>query len=240
MRVQFITFDCYGTLVDWEGGISAAFAGALKGHGICPDFAVLLEAYARIEPQVEEEAFRSYREVLHETAWRLCQEFDWPLTREACSFLPDSLKDWVPFPDTNAALKRIAKRGVKLGILSNVDDDLLRGTLERLDVDFELIITAEQVRSYKPHPTHFEEARRRIGDDVAWWHAAQSLFHDVKPARELDIPVVWVNRKRECGRDAQPDVEVSDLASLAVAVIDDDPPLVRASATVETVQTNPG
>ena len=195
---DIITFDCYGTLIDWEGGIGAAFAAAAAPDGVTLDRTALLQAYAEVEPAVEGERYRSYRAVLAETARRVAVRLGWPLTEKRAGFLADSLPDWQPFADTNPALERLVAGGYRLGILSNVDDDLLAGTLRHFGVTFDLLVTAEQVRSYKPAPRHFHAARRWMGGR-RWLHAAQSLFHDVSPARSLGIPVVWVNRKGERG-----------------------------------------
>jgi len=193
-----ITFDCYGTLIDWEGGIGAAFAAAAALDGVTLDRTTLLQAYAEVEPAVEGERYRSYRAVLAETARRVAVRLGWPLTEKRAGFLADSLPGWQPFADTNPALDRLAAGGYRLGILSNVDDHLLAGTLRHFGVTFDLLVTAEQVRSYKPAPGHFHVARRWMGGR-RWLHAAQSLFHDVSPAQSLGIPVAWVNRKGELG-----------------------------------------
>lgn len=195
-RYDVITFDCYGTLIDWEAGIGGAFEEAAAADGVALDRAAVIAAYSAIEPEVEAEAFRSYREVLTETARRVAARLGWPISATQASFLPDSLPGWLPFPDTNPALERLAAAGHRLGILSNVDDDLLAATRRHLRVEFELVVTAQQVRSYKPAHGHFLAARERIGG-ARWLHAAQSFFHDVVPARSLGIPVAWVNRKGE-------------------------------------------
>ena len=213
-----ITFDCYGTLVDWESGIGAWFDEAAAEDGIATTRRELLATYAKIEPAVEAESFRPYRDVLAETALRVANHFDWLLTPERARGLADSLPSWKPFPDTNPALERLVSAGYRLGILSNVDDDLLAGTLRHLTVPFDLLVTAQQVRSYKPSPGHFETARRRIGES-RWLHAARSHFHDVVPCRALGIPVAWVNRQAEPRHaGARPDLEVRTLAGLADAL----------------------
>lgn len=210
-----ITFDCYGTLIDWEGGIAGAFAKAAAADGVTLDREEVLAAYAEIEPEVESEAYRRYRDVLAETALRVAEGLNWPISPDRAAFLPDSLPDWRPFPDTNPALERLAAAGYTLGILSNVDTDLLEATRRHFTVPFEIIVTAEQAGSYKPAHGHFNLARERIGDR-RWLHAAQSYFHDVVPARALHIPVAWVNRKAEPPTGAaRPDRELRDLAALA-------------------------
>ncbi len=212
----WVSFDCYGTLVDWESGIATAFAAAAAAarRGRDLDRRELLAAYHEVEPAVQAERYRSYREVLSETACRVARRFAWELSAEQAEFLPRSIGDWPPFPDTRPALGRLRTAGLRLGVLSNVDRDLLALTLRGL-VPFDLVVTAEDVRAYKPAAAHFVEARRVIGDRP-WLHAAQSLFHDVVPANRLGIPVVWINRTGERPRpEARPDREFSTLAELA-------------------------
>jgi 2-haloalkanoic acid dehalogenase type II len=210
-----ITFDCYGTLIDWEAGIGGWFETTAAADGFQLERSEALEAYAEVEPVVEAEPYRRYRDVLTEAALRVARRFGWSLTPTRARGLAESLPDWKPFPDTNPALERLAAAGHRLGILSNVDDDLLAETRRRLSVPFEILVTAEQVRSYKPAPGHFEEARRRIGGS-RWLHAAQSHFHDVVPCQALGIPVAWVNRKAEPAHpDIRPDFEAATLAALA-------------------------
>jgi len=214
-RYDIVTFDCYGTLIDWESGIAGWLERAAAEEGATLARADALAAYAEIEPAVEAESFRSYRDVLTETALRVAKRLGWRLAAEQARGLAGSLPDWKPFPDTNPALERMAAAGYRLGILSNVDDDLLAGTRLHFTVPFDLLVTAQQVRSYKPAPGHFEEARRRIGGG-RWLHAAQSRFHDVVPCRALGTPVAWVNRKAEPPRpDIRSDFEVGSLAGLA-------------------------
>ncbi len=195
-RYDVLTLDCYGTLVDWERGIGDAFDAAARAHGVRLDRAAVLSAYHEIEPVVQAERYRSYRDVLTLTAERIAARLGWPLAPGRAAFLPESLPAWPPFADTNAALIRLAGAGYRLAILSNVDDDLLAGTRKHLGVGFEWVVTAQQVGSYKPAPAHFTTARERIGA-ARWLHVAQSLFHDIRPAKALGIPAAWVNRKRE-------------------------------------------
>lgn len=209
-----ITFDCYGTLIDWESGIAEAFLEAARANGVVLDRGAVLAAYAEVEPAVEASGYRRYREVLTETAVEVARRLGWALGLEGGRFLPESLPRWRPFPDTGPALEALRSTGYALGILSNVDDDLLAGTRRHFPVGFELLVTAEQVGSYKPAPGHFVEARRRVAGR-RWLHAAQSVFHDIEPATTLGIPVVWVNRQGERPGDAaRPDGEVDDLLGL--------------------------
>ena len=139
----------------------------------------------------------------------------WKISRERATFLPESLPRWKPFPDTNGALRRLSQAGYDLGILSNVDDDLLAGTRRHLDASFSLLVTAQQVRSYKPAVGHFTSARAQIGAR-RWLHAAQSYFHDITPAASHRIPVAWINRKgQEPTGAARPDRGFRTLTELA-------------------------
>jgi 2-haloalkanoic acid dehalogenase type II len=213
---DWITFDCYGTLVDWERGIAEAFAAEAARQGRAADRASVLAAYAAIEPKVEAESYRHYRNVLATTAARVAETLALPMKEEQAGFLAESLPDWPPFPDTNPALARLAAAGARLGILSNVDDDLLAGTRRHLAAPFDLLVTAQQVRSYKPGRAHFAAARKRLGEGARWLHAAQSYFHDVVPCKELGVPVAWINRKGEpAGSAGPPDREFRDLTGLA-------------------------
>lgn len=187
-----ITFDCYGTLIDWEGGIIAAFQSAAAKDGVDLNPNQIIAAYSAEEPIVESEGYRPYRDVLNETARRTAARLGWTIDPARATFLSESLPHWNPFPDTNAALERLASR-YQLGILSNVDDDLLAATRSHFTVSFDLIVTAQQVKSYKPATAHFKEALA-CTSGKRLCHAAQSYFHDVVPTSKLGIPVVWVNR----------------------------------------------
>ena len=154
-----------------------AFAKAARENGVRLERDAVLRAYARVEPQIEQQRYLPYREVLSRTAVEVAHSLGWQLGEEAADFLAASLPRWEPFPDTNRALERLAAAGIRLGILSNIDDDLLAATRKHFTVDFDLIVTAQQVRSYKPGPAHFLTARERIGN-ARWIHAAQS--NDVK------------------------------------------------------------
>lgn len=214
-RYDVLTFDCYGTLVDWERGIAEALERAAGADGVTLDRAAALRAYHEIEPRVQAERYRRYREVLALTARAVAERLGWPLAPGREAFLPESLPTWPPFPDTNGALRRLRDAGHRLAILSNVDDDLLAGTRRHLDVAFDFVVTAQQVGSYKPAPGHFAAARERIGA-ARWLHVAQSYFHDVQPARALGIASAWINRKGERPLDERgPDHQFRTLAEAA-------------------------
>jgi 2-haloalkanoic acid dehalogenase type II len=211
MDYDIITFDCYGTLIDWETGISQAIVNAAQVAGVSLERDDVIRAYHEVEPAVEAGRYRPYREVLRETTLGVARCLGWDIEPQRAHFLADSLPGWPAFDDTCNVLSGLRAAGLELGILSNVDDELLRGTLTGFPVEFDLLITAEQVGSYKPAHGHFLKAREVIGS-ARWLHVAQSYFHDVAPACELGIPVAWVNRKCEppTGR-ASADVEVRDL-----------------------------
>jgi putative hydrolase of the HAD superfamily len=214
-RFEVLTFDCYGTLIDWERGIADAFAAAARADGVTLDRAAVLGAYHEIEPVVQAERYRRYRDVLALAARAVADRLGWKLAPGREAFLPESLPGWPPFADTNGALRRLQAAGYRLAILSNVDDDLLAGTRRQLTVELDFVVTAEQVGSYKPAPGHFVAARQRIGG-APWLHVAQSYFHDVQPARALGIPSAWINRKGEPPLDDRgPDHEFRTLAAAA-------------------------
>jgi 2-haloalkanoic acid dehalogenase type II len=209
-----ITFDCYGTLVDWEAGIRAAFATLARQSGVQVDTLAALAAYQVIEPEVQAGAFMPYHAVLAETARRAAVELNWPMDDRTAAQFAASLPTWPPFADTNPALERLAAH-YRLGILSNVDDELLAATLAQFSVPFQIIVTAEQVQAYKPSHAHFLAARERIGA-LRWLHIAQSHFYDIAPAGDLGLPAVWVNRKGETlpAGGTTPLTEVRDLHAL--------------------------
>lgn len=214
-KFDIVTFDCYGTLIDWEEGITSAFQAEASRDEVVLARDAIIAAYMEEEPKVEAGTFRPYREILRETAIRVTARLGWKIDSARAEFLPASLPSWRPFTDTNPALERLARR-FQLGILSNIDDDLIAETRKHFTVDFDLIVTAAQVRSYKPGHAHFNEARART-EGKRLLHAARSYFHDVVPCSQLGIPVVWVNRNRASIPDGgpQPTHEVPDLASLA-------------------------
>jgi 2-haloalkanoic acid dehalogenase type II len=219
MEFEFVTFDCYGTLIDWESGIRRAFKQALEGTGLsATEEGELFELYQEEEKRIEGEVpYRKYHEVLALATSAAARRFRKTIPEKLSNILAEQLPSWGPFPDTNPALERLATE-YTLGILSNVDDDLLAGTFKHFTVFFDLVVTAERVRSYKPATEHFEEARRIIGADRGWLHVAASLYHDIEPASRLGIKTVWVNRKNSLeGRRFKGKIlrEVRDLAQLA-------------------------
>jgi 2-haloacid dehalogenase len=216
-RYSVITFDCYGTLIDWESGIANAFITTAAADGVTLTREAVLRAYAATEHRVQAQAYRPYREVLRDTAVRVAAIAHWPLMTERAGFLADSLPAWQPFPDTNAALEQLAAVS-RLGILSNIDDDLLDATREHFTVDFDVVVSAQQVRSYKPAHAHFQTARDLIGS-ASWLHAAESNFHDIVPTNVLGIDNAWINRQRQTElAGGTPKYKFDDLAGLAEAM----------------------
>ncbi len=173
----------------------------------------VLRLYEAEERTVEKkEPHQPYKDVLAQSAMAVARKVGWALPKSDTSFLSEALPHWRPFPDTNPALERLAKKHT-LGILSNVDNDLLAGTLKHLKARFDIIVTAENVKSYKPELAHFREARRMIGDEP-WIHVAGSIYHDIEPAVVLGINAVWVNRKNSVPERRYPRWEMSEVRDL--------------------------
>ncbi len=216
-HTRTITFDCYGTLIDWRTGLNRSL-GELFGPAATDRMDELFDAYVRIEAEVEAQAYQPYRQVLATTAVRLARRFGLDLPSERAALLADMLPHWPPFADTNEALARLKSAGYGLGVLSNVDRDLFAGTARQFDVSFDFVITAEDVRAYKPSHTHFERllAAHAKRDHVL--HAAQSLFHDGVPAGKLGIAYVWINQYKDLIETrVNPLAQYPDLASFAEA-----------------------
>lgn len=221
-QFECLTFDCYGTLIDWETGILAALKPILEGHHRKLTDEEILELYAGLEAQVEAGEYLPYRLVLQRVTQRLGARLSFPLYDGEATALAESLKDWPAFPDTVDALKRLKKR-FKLGIISNTDDDLFAATAKTLQVPFDFVVTAQQVQRYKPSHRNFERALEVSGlPKEKILHCAQSVFHDVVPAKKLGIANVWVDRrsgKKGSGAtkssNEQPDLRVTSLKELA-------------------------
>ncbi|HVR05399.1 MAG TPA: HAD-IA family hydrolase, partial [Solirubrobacteraceae bacterium] len=208
-NVTFVTLDVYGTLIDWETGIYEAFAKEAERDGVALDRATLIPLFHEISREIEAGSYELYAEVLRRTALEIAKRLDWPLETSRSGFLPDSVQRWQPFKETNTQLQKLAKK-YKLGLLSNIDDKLLGQTRRHIPIDFDLVVTAQQVRSYKPDPAHFVECERRIGGKRGWVHVASSYYYDVEPCLKRKIPVIWVNRHKEQleGSQKKPDAEV--------------------------------
>ena len=210
-----LTFDCYGTLIDWNTGILAALRAAYSGAAGVADEALLSEFLAA-QDRLKTSDYRRYRQLLTETAAEVASTNGWDPSEAPAAGVPATIPSWRPFPDTHPALSRLVAAGVTLGILSNIDDDLLAGTLRHFEVEFALLGTAQRLRSYKPAAPHFEQGREWAAGFDRWLHVAQSLFHDIVPATAFGVPVLWVNRQAQPLPDeADPVHIVPDLAAAA-------------------------
>jgi 2-haloacid dehalogenase len=215
-QVRFVTFDCYGTLIDWETGAYEAYSAEAERDGFTIDREAMLPLFLDIQHQIERGSYELYAEVMRRTAVRSAAELGWDMEPSRSGFLPASIPRWPPFRETNAQLERFAKK-FEIGVLANVDDKLLGATRRHFRVDFDLVVTAQQVRSYKPDPAHFRECARRIGGKRGWVHIASGYETDVEPCLKLKVPVIWVNRRGEKLEQGQrkPTEEVKNLREAA-------------------------
>ena len=215
-NVTFVTFDVYGTLIDWETGIYEAFAKEAQRDGFEIDRSVLIPLFNEIAREIEGGSYELYAEVLRRTAIEVAKRMEWSLEPSRSGFLPDSVQRWAPFKETSIQLQKLAKK-YKLGLLSNIDDKLLGETRRHIPLDFDLVVTAQQVRSYKPDPAHFTECERRMGGKRGWVHVASSYYYDVEPCVKKKIPVIWVNRSKQQLEPNQkkPEAEVANLREAA-------------------------
>jgi 2-haloacid dehalogenase len=214
--IKWVTFDVYGTLIDWETGAYDAFVEEADKDGFTIDRDELIPLFHEIQQKIQSGSYELYAEVLRRTAVQISKRLGWPLEPSRSGFLPDSVARWQPFKETNAQLERFSKK-YDIGLLSNVDDKLLGLTRRHFRSDFDLVVTAQQVRSYKPDPAHFKECERRIGGKKGWVHIAASYYHDVEPCVKAKVPVIWVNRKKEVLEAGQkkPTAEVPNLREAA-------------------------
>jgi 2-haloacid dehalogenase len=195
-EVSFVTFDVYGTLIDWETGVYDAFSKEAERDGYTLSREELIPLFMQVQREIKSGSYELYAEVLRRTAVRISRELGWPLEPSRSGFLPDSVQRWPAFKETNAQLQRFSKK-FEIGLISNIDDKLLGQTRRHFKADFDLVVTAQQVRSYKPDPAHFKEAERRIGGKKGWVHIASDYYYDVEPCLKAKIPVIWLNRHKE-------------------------------------------
>jgi 2-haloacid dehalogenase len=223
-RFKFITFDCYGTLIDWETGILSSLRPLLATHGVSADDAEILRLYGELEARAEAGEYRPYREILREVAHGVGSHYGFETNTTEQDSLSDLVSSWRPFPDTVDALRKLYSK-FPLAIISNIDDDLFAASAKKLGIAFDQLTTAEQARAYKPSPTIFRLAQEKLGISTKeWLHAGQSIYHDVLPAMSLGISTVWVNRpslRPGVGAVRQavgvPDLTVRSLEELAEA-----------------------
>ena len=208
-RFEIFTFDCYGTLIDWEDGILRCLRRILAAHGKDTEDATILQLYGDFEARAERGEYRSYREVLQSVVRQFGEQLGFTPTEQEVRSLPESLPFWKPWPDTVSALFELHRR-FRLAVVSNVDDDLFAATQPQLGLEFDQIVTAQQAKAYKPSLKIFELALSRFGVPAhRVLHVGQSLYHDVLPAQSLGLATVWVNRpsarwrgSRQSGRRA--------------------------------------
>ena len=220
-RYEVLSFDCFGTLVDWETGIIDAVRQVLESYGFDLDDESILSLYADFEREAQQGEYNDYRTVLRNVMKRIADSIGFTPLESDLTCLEETLSYWPVFPDSVEALESM-KSQYKLAIISNVDDDLFADTAQNLSVDLDYVISSQQARSYKPSIHNFILAIDKIGVDATKiLHVAQSLFHDVTPAKSIGLSVVWTNRvsKGKLGSETQPsritaDLEVPDLATL--------------------------
>jgi 2-haloacid dehalogenase len=220
-----LTFDCYGTLIDWETGILDTLRPIFAAHRIAPAPDAALELYGELETAAERGAYHEYKTVLRMVLEGMGNRLGFTPTPEELQRFSTSVKDWPAFPDSPAALQALHRK-YRLAIVSNIDDDLFAFSARRLQVKFDWIVTAQQAKSYKPSLNNFRLAFERIGvPQKRILHVAQSLFHDITPANTLGLSTVWVNRRHDKegsgatpAAQARPDLEVPDLRTLAAQI----------------------
>jgi 2-haloacid dehalogenase len=224
-KYEVLSFDCYGTLVDWEAGIVSGLRPVLRAHGVEASDEEILDLHAGTEHRLQSVSGRGgyvkYRDVLGEEVREAGRRWGFGPSPSEVAALPDSVRYWLPFPDTVNALQ-VLKSRYRLAIISNVDDGLFALTARYLEVEFDYIITAEQAGTYKPSLGNFELALERIGAaPERILHVAESLFHDHVPARKLGLDTAWIHRRADRGgfgatppAEADFDIEVPDLESL--------------------------
>jgi len=213
--IKVVTTDCYGTLIDWEKGIGDAFEKMAEDDGLTLDTKALLERFFEVQAQIMSGSYELYAEVLRRAAVTVAEEIGWTLEPSRAQFLPDSVGSWPPFREANAAMDRLKER-YEIGIVSNIDDKLLGISRRHIRADLDVVVTAQQVRSYKPDETHFRETARRMGGKQGWVHIGSAYDADIAPCIKRKIPVIWVNRHGEKleGRKA-PDATVKNFRDAA-------------------------
>ena len=221
-QIDALTFDCYGTLIDWETGLADAFRPILEAHGVDAQDEDVLVRFARHEATAEAGPYRRYSDVLAAGLRGVAAELDLTPSDEEVATFSRSVGDWPAFPDSGDALAQL-KRRFRLGVITNCDDDLFAASNRRLGVEFDWIVTAEQVGAYKPSQANFLVAFERLGmprDRIV--HVAQSLFHDHVTAKQLGLTTVWIDRRHDRPgsgatppAEASPDARYPDMASFA-------------------------
>ena len=195
-EITFVTTDCYGTLIDWEKGILDTFKAQATRDGFSFEEQPFIQRFLEVQAEIMSGSYELYAEVLRRAAVKVAGEIGWELEPSRAQFLPDSVGRWQHFRESNAAMDRLKKR-YDVGIISNIDDKLLGVSRRHLRTELDLVVTAQQVRSYKPEPAHFKEAARRLGSKKGWVHIGSGYEADVAPLLKMNVPVIWVNRHGE-------------------------------------------
>ncbi|MGA7397911.1 MAG: haloacid dehalogenase [Solirubrobacterales bacterium] len=195
-NIEWVTTDCYGTLIDWEKGIAEACAKEAEKDGFSFDTEPFLARFFEVQAEIMSGSYELYAEVLRRTIIKVAGEIGWEVEPSRAQFLPDSVAYWLPFRESNAAMDRLGKK-FNIGIVSNIDDKMLGISRRHLRTELDLVVTAQQVRSYKPDEVHFKECARRIGGKKGLLHIGCNYDTDVAPCLKLKIPVIWVNRHGE-------------------------------------------
>jgi len=215
--IKLVTFDVYGTLIDWETGIYEAFKKEADKDGFTIEREVLMPIFKHHHIEMQLRAYELYAEVLRRTAQAVAAELEWPLEPVRSNFLPESVPYWKPFPEAVKQLTRIRKK-FGTGLISNIDDKMLGWSRRHIPADMDIVVTAQQVRAYKPELAHFKECARRIGGKKGWVHVGSDIYHDVEPCFKSRVPVVWLNREKEEWKSKsrkKPELEVSKLIDLS-------------------------
>ncbi len=214
-EIKTVTTDCYGTLIDWEKGLLESFRKEANRDGITLDESAFMARFLEVQAEIMSGSYELYAEVLRRAVVKVAGEIGWELEPSRAQFVPDSVPRWQPFREANAAMDRLGGR-YDVGIVSNIDDKLLGVSRRHLRTELDIVVTAQQVRSYKPDEAHFKECARRLGSKKGWVHIASGYETDVAPLLKMKVPVIWVNRHGEKleGR-TRPTAEVKTLRDAA-------------------------
>src|SRR3954453_17755169 len=218
-NIQWVTFDVYGTLIDWESGVADAFEREAKKDGFPIDRQQVVDKFIQVTQEIQSGSYELYAEVLRQAAVKIAKEIGWPLEPSRSGFLPDSVARWGAFKEANPQLKKFLSK-YQTGLVSNIDDKLLGLTRRHIPADVDLVATAQQARSSNPDPPHFKEFARRIGGKKGWVPAPSGLYTDIEPATKLKVPTIWVNRRKEevPPGGKKPTLEVKNLLEAAKAL----------------------
>lgn len=194
-KYKLISFDCYGTLIDWEQGLGSAMRVLLNDKANSFNMEEALQLYASAEAELEQGSYMPYSEIMMKAISQVCDNLGVITSDMEKGRFVKSVGEWQPFPDSTVTLNRLQTE-YRIALISNIDNDTIIDTQRTLDVEFDHIITAQQVKAYKPNPIVFEAALDKFRiHKTEWLHVAQSLYHDIAPARDLGIDSIWVNRR---------------------------------------------